>query len=432
MKLIHLIILLLFLNNACIRERDTKTVTYTPVASGKCCADTLNTYYYILPKQHKGSLPLLILLDSGGDGLFAVRKVEPAVSRIPCVVVGSDLVRNNFPGFEKTIDGLIENAYKKFNITKEQVFIAGFSGGARMALEYARKHPVRGVLMCGAGPSVNSFQELPCPVYMIAGTTDFNFPETYYNPLNKPGQQRFLADYFRGRHEWPPAHLLKEGLLFLIGKSVQDGERLVRQESVLLSEIADSLLVKDETLFAVKAVEKALCFNPDNKLAKKQMERIKNNRKFTENINKIESDLALEQKIYKAYSLASMEHDSIWWANEIKHLSLEIANNSGDKKDHFMRIKAFLGILFYSRLNALIRSQPGNNQIVHLLAAYRMAEPENPDVFYDYALYAWKLGEKQLSRKYITTALSLGFRDSVRLASDFPVEVANELSYKAK
>ena len=432
MNSIYPVLLLLFLNNACNREREIKALVYTPVAIGKCSVDTVNVYHFILPEKHKGSLPLLIILDSGGDGLLAVKKTEPAVSRIPCVVVGSDLVRNNYPGYEQAVDILIKDACRKFHVTKEQIFIAGFSGGARMAFEYAREHPVKGVLMCGAGPSVKSFQELHCPVYMITGTTDFNFSETYYNPLNNSGQQSFLADYFRGRHEWPPAEMLKEGLLFLMGKSIPDGERLLKQESALLSEKADSLLTKDETLFAIKAVEKALSFNPDNKLARKQIEKIKNNRKFAGDISKLESDLNLENRIDQAYFLASMEHDSIWWAKEIKQLSLEIANNTGDKKDHYLRIKAFLGILFYSQLNTLIRSQPGNNQIVQLLAAYKRAEPENPDVYYDYALYTWKLGSAQLSRKYLTIALSLGFKDRVKLVNDFPVVVLNELISKLK
>jgi hypothetical protein len=420
MKGRYLIGLFIFLSYACIPEKEIKTVAYKQVAAGKCMNDTLNAYHFIQPEHHKGNLPMLIILDSGGDGLLAVRKTAPAVSRIPCVVVGSDLVRNNFPGYEQAIDALINNAVQKFHVSKENVFIAGFSGGARMAYEYARVNPVKGVLMCGAGPALNSFQELACPVYMITGTTDFNFSETYYNPLNKSGQQKILADYFRGSHEWPPAEMMKDGLLFLMGRSFPDGERLLKQESDLLAEKADSLLNKDETLFALKAVEKALSFDPDNKQAKKQLEKIKNDRKFAANISKIESDLSLESRIDQAYSLASLEHDSIWWAKELKQLTLQIENNSGDTKDHYLRIKAFLGILFYSRLNTLIRSQPGNVQIVHLLAAYRMAEPENPDVYYDYALYEWKLGKEQLSRKYITMALSLGFKDRDKLKSDFP------------
>jgi hypothetical protein len=410
------------MNNACKQERETKTVVYTPVAAGKCSVDTLNAYHFIHPDQQKGSFPLLIVLDSGGDGLMAVKKIEPAVSRIPCVVIGSDLVRNNYPDYERAVDRLIKDACLKFQVSGEQVFLAGFSGGARMAFGYAIKHPVKGVLMCGAGFAVTSMQQLPCPVYMIAGTTDFNFSETYYNPLNRSAKEKLLADYFSGSHAWPPAEMLKEGLLFLMYKSIPDGSHLLKQESAMLSEKADSLHAKDEYLFAIKAVEKAILFNPDNKRALKQMEEIRNNRKFAGVLKKLEMNLDMENRIYQAYSLASMEHDSLWWDKEIKQLSFEIQNNTGELKDHYLRIKAFLGILFYSRLNTLLRSEPGNMQIVHLLAAYRKAEPKNPDVFYDYALYAKQKGNKKLSNTYLALALSLGFKDHVRLESDFPGE----------
>ncbi len=66
--------------------------------------DTLNTYHYIRPARYNGSLPLLIILDSGGDGLMAVNKMQPAVSHIPCLVVGSDRIRNNFQGYIQAIE----------------------------------------------------------------------------------------------------------------------------------------------------------------------------------------------------------------------------------------------------------------------------------------------------------------------------------------
>ena len=117
-----------------------------------CKSDTLNTYHYIRPARYNGSLPLLIILDSGGDGLMAVKKVRPAVSQIPCLVVGSDRIRNNFQGYIQAIELLIREFSQKYSVS--QVYLAGFSGGARMAFEYARIHTVQGVLMCGAGPSV--------------------------------------------------------------------------------------------------------------------------------------------------------------------------------------------------------------------------------------------------------------------------------------
>jgi hypothetical protein len=92
-----------------------------------------------------------------------------------------------------------------------------------------------------------------------------------------------------------------------------------------------------------------------------------------------------------------------------------------------MRIKAFLGILFYSRLNVLIHSQPENRQIIHILAVYRKAEPENPDVYYDYAIYFLKSGNDRLSLKNLKIALSLGFKDRAKMGNDFPATLLNKV-----
>jgi hypothetical protein len=370
-----------------------------------------------MPEKNTGKLPLLIILDSGGDGLFAVKKVLPAAGLTPCIMVGSDLIKNNFPLFLQAAGILIEEAIRRFPVDPDQVFIAGFSGGARMAFEYARQFPVKGVLMCGAGPSVNSFSNLPCPVYMIAGTTDFNFGEMYYNPLKSKSQGNFLADYFRGGHEWPSAGNLKDGLVFLMCKQ---NKALLKMQSNRLTEKADSLLSLDETLFSVKAVEKALSFDPANRTARKLDKKIREDRQFARKINKLESDLKLESKIGQAYAQASLMQDSIWWAKEIGQLSKEIAGNQGEKKDHFMRIKAFLGILFFSRINALLSSDADGKQIEHLLSAYRMAEPENPDVYFDYALLEKKHGNLVKSGGYLKKAIDLGFKDKARIEANFP------------
>jgi hypothetical protein len=421
MNRIALILLLVFLHITCHQDRITYAVNYTTIAAGCCKSDTLNTYHYIRPARYNGNLPLLIILDSGGDGLMAVKKIQPAVSQIPCLVVGSDRVRNNFPGYIQAIELLIREFSQNYSVS--EIYIAGFSGGARMAFEYARMHPVQGVLMCGAGPSVNSYEGMPCPVYMIAGTTDFNFSETYYNPLKRSGQPKLMSGYFRGIHEWPPTEMLYVGLLFLTGKSISGGDVLLKMESAGLSTKADSMLSKNETFFALKACELALQFNPQNRKAKKQWEEFKTNSGFQGDIKKIESDLMLESRINQAYAEASMTQDSTWWFNELKQLSIEIDNNTGAEKDHFMRIKAFLGILFYSRLNVLIHSQPGNGQIIHMLAVYRKAEPENPDVYYDFALYSLKQGNEKMGLTYLKIALSLGFKDQAKMGNDFPGKV---------
>lgn len=388
---------------ACSHNERIISYRFDDIKQGICREDSLHTYHYTLPKNNNTKLPLLVILDSGGDGLFAIQKVLPAAESIPCIIVASDLVKNNYPGFIKAIATLIKDVESRFPVDRDQVFIGGFSGGARMAFEYAMRYPLKGVLMCGAGPSVES-ANIPFPVYMVSGTTDFNFGEVYVNPLKTTENTHLLTDYFRGGHVWPPAENLQDGLIFLMAGQDSD---LKKKQSLELTQLADSLIRINETLFGIKALEKAIRFNPSNRKAIKLDKKIRNDRQFARNLNKLESSLSLESRIGQAYAQATMSKDSIWWKNEISQVSKEIGASQGENRDHFMRIKAYLGILYFSRINALLSSDPGNKQIEHLLAAYRMAEPDNPDVYLNFARYEEYLGHNIKSDQYFKKAHAL-------------------------
>ncbi|HEX2395034.1 MAG TPA: hypothetical protein VHI78_06775 [Bacteroidales bacterium] len=400
------ILLTALLSMECNEEIKLPVISYSEIHSSQCSRDTLHVYHYTIPIQQTGKLPLLIILDSGGDGLFAVKKLQPAAGNFAIIMAGSDLIKNNYPDFIRAISLLIDDVAHKFPVAKDQVYLAGFSGGARMAFEYARQFPVKGVLMCGAGPETS--KNLPCPVYMIAGTTDFNFAEMYYNPWLSGKTEGLLLDYFRGGHEWPPPEKIKNGLLFL---AAPKNRKQIKAASRQLSDKADSLMDRHEALFSIKAAEMALVFDPSNRIAKKIGRKIMEDKHIRENIHQLESDLNLERKIGQAYVQASFRYDSIWWAKEIDRLLEKIDGSEGEQKNHFLRIKAFLGILYYSRLNTMLSSDPWNPQIENLLPAYRLIEPNNPDVYYAYARYEKKKGNDRKSSYYLNKSYTLGFKD---------------------
>jgi pimeloyl-ACP methyl ester carboxylesterase len=418
MKQLYLLLILLLCFTGCSQAYEPVSIAYGPVTAAICTADTLNGYHYIIPSNHPTPLPLLIILDSGGDGALAVKKVENAVSRFPCFVAGSDLVRNNYAGYQEAISKLIEDIFSHFNIARDQVYIAGFSGGARMAFGYAMTSPVKGVLMCSAGPGTSETPQFP--VYAIAGTTDFNFSEAYINPLAPHSPQTIKTDYFRGTHEWPDAATIEDGLLYLMKPVIPEADMLWKHRSAYLLQKADSLIQAKDFFFALKSLEKAQIFDVKNKKAKKQWLALKKNKACLAAIRQMETELAMEQKIRDAYAQASMKNDSTWWFGEIDYLDSQINKKTGSTKDHLLRIKGFLGIMFFSQLNYLIRNIPSHEQIPHILAAYKKAEPDNPDVYYDYAVYARNRSQTDLSRKYLEYAISRGFKDQVRLKNDFP------------
>ncbi len=394
-----------------------KAIPYTQVAIVKCQADPTHTYQLSLPEDHAGSLPLVVILDPHGNGKLAVKSFLPAVTDFRCILAGSDAVHNYMNGYVETIGQLIADVKSKYAVS--QVFLAGFSGGARMALGYAVNHGADGVLMCSAGPGQNQ-GELPFPVFMIAGISDFNFGETYYNPLKASPHPHMMSAYFEGFHEWPPADKIRGGLVYLMGQYLPDGAAIGSRESQRLTQAADSLLEKEEAFLALKDLELAIKLDRNNKKAKKTRETIRHDRGLSGSIDRLEMDLSEESNIGQSYAMATMQQDSSWWFQQLDWLQNEIANNTGDRKAHFMRIKAFLGILFYTRLNTMLHEDPPVAVTVHLLAAYRKAEPRNPDAYYDYALYEMKKGRRAAALSKLKHAIQLGFADRKKMAEDFP------------
>lgn len=391
---------------------------YNAPKEGFCLADSLNRYHYIKPENSDKPLPLLIILDSGGDGLFALHKVAPALGYIPCIAMASDRVKNNFRDFDAAVEMLIDDATRQFEINTEQVYILGFSGGARMAYSYSVNHRVTGIIMCSAAPQANA--PLSCPVYVISGTADFNFAETFKNPLNPGLSSPYKTDYFEGTHAWPPVSHLEDALLYMMRISVPDYENIAHQKARVLKQQSDSLVSEGGYLLAWKALEKAKAFDSGNKKIRKSFLKLKKDKECRLAVSRIESDLMAESSTFQSYGQAMLRNDSLWWKNALAELNDKITAARGSEKDHLMRIKGFLGIAFYSQLNYLLGSESYPAQVQNILAAYKMAEPDNPDVYYAYARLTQKQRQPEKAEAFLSKALSLGFTDRERIKTDFP------------
>ncbi len=403
---------------SCKQEPQSPLLKYSTPKEGFCRTDSRNRFHFTKPENASGTLPLLIILDSGGDGLFALKKVTPALSHIPCVAIASDVVKNNFADYESAIEMLISEASRLHPVDINQVFLVGFSGAARMAFSYSTTHSVSGVIMCSAAPPRNA--PISCPVYVISGTADFNFGETYRNPLQPGYALPYKTDYFKGIHAWPPVNHLEDGLFYLMLRSIPDGEKIIQEKVRLHLQQSDSNIFKGDYLLAWKALEKARTLDAKNKKVRKALLHLKKDKNCKIAFMGIESDLVAENSIFQSFSQAMTINDSVWWKSALTDLDHQISDAHGSEKDHFMRIKGFLGIAFYSQLNFLFGAENYPPQIIHILAAYKTAEPDNPDVYYAYARYAYKMHQSAQARTYLIKAMQLGYSDHSRIKRDFP------------
>ena len=404
---------------------------YEPIQIEHIAGDTLNKYHILVPSElaKYEKVPMLLILDAHGDGKMAVEKFFHAVQYFPCVVIGSDLIENNFIGYEQAISEIITDTKAKYPIDPNKILISGFSGGARMAYNYSLHHQVNGVLMCGAGPG----KQLPaCPVYAISGMGDFNFSENYVSPsMEAFNDSKFTADYFFGNHEWPQSSQLSDGLIYLLSFRNTKINELRNMRSNQLLETADSLARSGNSWMAWIALLKAAKLSESSKIEKEaadHAEELLSDEKFLKTINSLEKDLKTEAALQKAYAQKSMTESFNWWQNELNVLNDNLEKyKSGMQADHYLRIKGFIGILLYSRVNKMIYQDSSNPQLPVLIQTYIYAEPENSYAYYFQALYDFQKGNNKNCIESLNKSLNLGFSDTEKLKQDFPNNILNEI-----
>lgn len=227
--------------------------------------------------ENEVRLPLIIAIDPHGNGGNAVIKFIGALENVPAIIAGSEKIRNNYAGFNKSIELLFEDIRAKYPVDRDKIIIAGFSGGARMAFHYGANHKVAGIIMYGAGPGKLPEEFGKKRVYTVSGTRDFNFMEQYvplFSDLKPDGW--FFADYFRGSHDWPPVQEINESVVYILRERTNEWDNILDRITVRNLLRSNSLITTNDLFFAGKALEKAWCFNYDKKREKQVLKKLVN------------------------------------------------------------------------------------------------------------------------------------------------------------
>src|SRR5262249_28766010 len=171
-------------------------------------ADPTNSYALYLPSAYTTARhwPLLLVFDPGGRGEVPVKLFHDAAEKYGFIVAGSNNSRN-FEDPSNAIRLLGQDVEERYSIDRQRVYVAGLSGGARVATTIAIncKTCIAGVIANGAG--LSSRAPLPGPDvsdwFLVAGTTDFNYPELLH--LKEALDERNALSRFvgyDGPHSW--------------------------------------------------------------------------------------------------------------------------------------------------------------------------------------------------------------------------------------
>jgi dienelactone hydrolase len=390
----------------------------------QCLNHSSHSYQVFIPSVDISckKLPLMVVIDPHGNGKLAIQQFEEAAKTYPMVLIASNQIRNNVSGYLQLLDELISDAKSKYPVGTT-IYLGGFSGGARMALDYAMSRHVNGVIACGALAEPDQIKAINCRIIAIVGMDDFNFIESarfIIHPEFIPQNLAILTT--NASHSWPNIYQLKQASGYLILSS-EDNKTCMDVNSMMKSYVSEqtarlnSFSKSEDVLNAMLLARNLSLSNtidPSGSF-RSRYEKLVKQELFIQQRDNLVTNLKLESILRDQYYPALHEKDSSWWRNEILVLNTKInTEKDQQKKLVYQRIKGFLGVACFS-----ICSRSANQKEISVLKqvvpVYQLLEPENPDQLYYSAVLAHMEKNSSKEKYYFAKAKEKGYQGSLAI-----------------
>ena len=213
-----------------------------------CAADSTQSYALYLPRDYNAdrAWPVIFAFDPGGRGRIPVERYQAAAARYGFIVAGSNNSRNGSAENARAVVAMTGDVLSRFRADEHRLYLAGMSGGSRVALGVALGSPkdhVAGVIASSAGyPDGKLRKTLAFPIFATAGAEDFNHLEM--RQLDRALTSPHRLAVFEGGHVWLSSEL------------AIDAAKVHKDTFLALQAIADDFdRLKDVRAIAVRAAE---------------------------------------------------------------------------------------------------------------------------------------------------------------------------------
>ena len=222
----------------------------TVISRVVCDADKKQSYALYLPSNFsgQGKWPIVYAFDPGARGGVAVETIRAAAEKFGYIVVASNNSHNG-PMAESiaAANAVWQDTQQKFPVDERRRYLAGMSGGARLATAIALSCDgcAAGVIANAAGfpLGITPPHNLRFSYFAAVGDADFNYVEFVglRRKLDDAGAQ-YRIRIFEGQHGWAPAEVWVEALNWMDMRAMLAGN-LPRNEA-RIRETADEELAR--------------------------------------------------------------------------------------------------------------------------------------------------------------------------------------------
>ncbi len=397
--------------------------------------DTALSYALYLPSGYSNdsTYPLMYAFDPSGSGKIPLNLYKELADKYGYILVGSNNSKNGMTWQETKIvtEKLFVDVQSRLPVNLQRIYLLGFSGGARVAHGLAGiTGMVNGVIACGAAAPAGGTKNPRKNFTFIAliGDKDLNYSEVKkYDLLEMTDHQaKHMLITFDGKHEWPSASVMNEGMLWMELNEMRKTPSYKKESMISASfdsipKQLDLLLKEGKNYEAFLLTKKTINF----------YEGLANLAPFYDAYKKLGIDpeinqrLKGEERIWKKEESLKQEYakpaetESVeWWKKEVSSLGQKIRTEKNrDEALVYERILEYLSLYMYSQVNNSL-SQNNFDAAERYSKIYVTVDPDNSEAWYLSARIAAMKSDGTRALQFLKKAEEHGFKDKSRLDSD--------------
>ena len=205
-----------------------------------------------LPKNYhpQQSYPVIFFFDPHAEALQVIEKYKSLGEQYQCILFASANAKNGLP-LEESVQyasHLLSYALQHYSLNNEKIYVAGFSGGAKVAMAFASQNKtVDGVIYCGAAIPVT----FPPSVTLLgfAGIKDMNYADVIDFDKQLKNNKHYLVEW-KGIHAWPDTSVFSDAFDVIKNGEVKNyaRKRISTSDAVLQQEQS----IKQQLLMALQ------------------------------------------------------------------------------------------------------------------------------------------------------------------------------------
>jgi hypothetical protein len=393
---------------------------------GILAEDQEQAWYIPTGLQAKDSVVCILFFDPQGDGKKPLGLYKQLAEKHKIILVGSKKSKNGMGLDEaKAIAAqLLREVNSGSGFKRIAFYVAGFSGGAKVALHAANGlSELKGVLYSGAASLSSTPRK---PMFGFAGNMDMNLADLVQFDASLPTEVPHFLKFWNGKHEWPVAEVFNSGLEWIkIKENVGFGALEKRRTDLQFkARRTNNLLEKEALLLEAKFLGHELSRKD---LDNSDLDILRTRPAFVAAKTALNQELTDELALKDFYSPAFFDKDINWWGKEISELKAHKKHKSGNLQD---RVLGFFSLASYSLANKALQEQD-EKLASKILEIYQLSDPQNNEQAYLRAVLAARMGQDIPVFESLREAKTLGFKDKPRILQQLEFQkFADNLNFK--